>query len=109
MSLAESLDCAGVAGEVFNFSPENPWTVLELVAVIQRLMGCEHLQPEVRNSVQGEIRSQYLDATKARQVLGWRPQFTLEQGLAETIAWYQEYLKPELHSTNSEIGRGSGQ
>jgi nucleoside-diphosphate-sugar epimerase len=28
----------------------------------------------------------------AQRVLGWRWQFTLEQGLAETIAWYRDYL-----------------
>jgi CDP-glucose 4,6-dehydratase len=33
-----------------------------------------------------------LDAKKAHQVLNWQPQFTLEQGLNETIEWYKNYL-----------------
>ena len=60
-------------GEAFNFSPEQAVTVLELVTRIQRLMGCAHLTPDVRNTAHGEIHSQYLDATKAKAVLGWQP------------------------------------
>jgi len=31
--------------------------------------------------------------------LGWQPQFTLEQGLNETIAWYREYLATHKEQT----------
>ena len=93
--LAERLDDPMVRGEAFNFGPARPLTVLELVAVIQRLMGCEHIQPDVRNVATGEIHSQYLDAGKARRVLGWEPGYTLEDGLDETIAWYTGALKVE--------------
>jgi CDP-glucose 4,6-dehydratase len=90
--LAERLDDPRVHGEAFNFSPEQAVTVLELVTHIQRLMGCAHLTPDVRNTARGEIHSQYLDATKAKTVLGWRPTTTMDEGLAETIAWYTAYL-----------------
>ncbi|MGI8855225.1 MAG: GDP-mannose 4,6-dehydratase [Thermomicrobiales bacterium] len=92
LRLAERLDDPHVRGEAFNFSPEQAVTVLELVARIQRLMGCSHLTPDVRNTAQGEIHSQYLDATKAKQLLGWQPAYALDEGLAETIAWYTQYL-----------------
>jgi CDP-glucose 4,6-dehydratase len=67
-------------------------TVLELVGVIQDLMKARHLEPDVQNNASGEIREQYLDAKKAHRILGWQPQFTLEQGLNETIEWYKNYL-----------------
>lgn len=90
--LARCLDQPSVQGEAFNFSVGQPVTVLELVSRIQRVMGCDHLIPNVRNTARGEIRSQYLDAEKARRVLGWEPQFTLEEGLTETIDWYRNYF-----------------
>ena len=31
-------------------------------------------------------------AAKARRVLGWAPEFTLDEGLDRTIAWYREFL-----------------
>ncbi len=89
---AECLPDPAVAGQAFNFSLERPLTVLQLVATLQTLMNCHHLQPEVRNQAAGEIREQYLNADKAARALNWRPQYTLEQGLTETIAWYRDYL-----------------
>ena len=92
LRLAERLDDPAVHGEAFNFSPESAVSVLDLVARIQGLMGCEHLRPDIRDTARGEIHSQYLDAAKARRVLGWQPCFSLDQGLAETITWYRAYL-----------------
>lgn len=89
---AECLSMEKVRGEAFNFSLERPMTVLELVNVIQQLLDCKHLKPDVQNTASGEIRAQYLSAEKARRLLGWRPQFTLEEGLKETIAWYRRHL-----------------
>ena len=66
-------------------------TVLELTRRILGLMGSE-LQPEIRNEAVNEIRKQYLNASKAKQLLGWSPLFTLEQGLENTIAWYKEFF-----------------
>ncbi len=91
MRLAECMDDSQVRGG-FNFSPGKAVTVLELVAVIQDLMNCQHLTPIIQNRAQGEIRSQYLDSTRAEKLLDWTPQFTLENGLSETIDWYRVYL-----------------
>ena len=92
MRTAECLADPKIPGQPFNFSLERPLTVLELVGMIQGLMDCRHLKPDVQNVASGEIRAQYLSAAKAHSMLGWQPQFTLEQGLAETIEWYREYL-----------------
>jgi CDP-glucose 4,6-dehydratase len=51
------------------------------------------LTPDVRNETAGEIRRQYLSAEKARRVLGWAPQFSLEEGLQRTIEWYRRTLR----------------
>lgn len=95
MLLAERLDEDQVRGEAFNFSLERPQTVLEMVRVIQRLMGCADIEPEIRNCATGEIHSQYLSAAKARRVLGWEPQYDLERGLGETIEWYRRFFEQE--------------
>jgi len=92
MRLAECLDGERVQGEAFNFSSEKPMTVLEMVNRIQKLMECEHIQPDIRNCTEGEIRSQYLSAAKAHNILEWKPAFDLESGLGETIAWYKAFL-----------------
>lgn len=93
LRLAEKLHEEGVAGQAFNFSAETPVSVLDMVALIQRLMGCGDLKPDIRNCAEGEIHSQYLSIAKAKRVLAWEPKFTMEKGLAETIGWYREFLQ----------------
>lgn len=80
-----------LAGHAFNFTNEIPLTALELVKKILRLMDSD-LEPEVRNEAMHEIRDQHLSARKAREVLGWKPVFTQEEGLRRTIAWYRAFL-----------------
>jgi CDP-glucose 4,6-dehydratase len=82
---------AELSGEAFNFSNELQITVSDLVAHILRIMGSD-LEPDVRNEASNEIRHQYLSAAKARKLLNWSPLFTLEGGLAETVAWYKDFF-----------------
>lgn len=92
MILAEHLaDKGDLSGQAFNFSNESQVTVRELVDRILELMG-SNLEPDVRNEAVNEIREQYLSAAKAREVLGWKPLFTLDDGLRRTIEWYREFL-----------------
>ena len=96
LQLAEQLaDRRELAGEAFNFSNEIQMTVRELAHLILRLMGSEYLQLDVRGEASNEILHQYLDAAKAREVLGWQPTYSLDEGLRRTVRWYQEYLQAE--------------
>jgi len=78
-------------GQAFNFSNEIQVTVLELVQKLTALMASD-LEPEIRNQATNEIRHQYLSAAKARQLLGWKPLFNLDEGLLLTIDWYKAFL-----------------
>ena len=91
--LAEHMDDKSIHGEAFNFSNEIQLTVLEITQKILSLMNREDLQPKILNVVKGEIKHQYLSAQKARDILGWKPKYTLEEGLKETIKWYQEFFE----------------
>ena len=81
-------------GEAFNFSNGIQLSVLEMVTKILELMG-SHLQPDIRSEAENEIKSQYLETTKAARMLNWQPAFTLEQGLTSTIRWYEQYFGSE--------------
>jgi CDP-glucose 4,6-dehydratase len=89
--LAERLEKDKLSGEAFNFSNENPLSVLSLVKKIYRMAG-EKEQYKILDQVKHEIKDQYLCAEKARKVLGWEPLFSLEDGLKITIEWYRKYL-----------------
>jgi CDP-glucose 4,6-dehydratase len=91
--LAERLlaKCDGLRGQAFNFSNEIQVAVSELVNLILEKMESS-LEPDIRNEASNEIRHQYLSAGRAREQLGWRPLFTLDEGLTRTIAWYRDFL-----------------
>jgi CDP-glucose 4,6-dehydratase len=92
MLLAEKLaENPTLKGEAFNFSNEIQITVNEIVEKILVLMGSD-LEADVRKETTNEILHQYLDAEKARRMLGWKPLYTLEQGLCRAIAWYKNFL-----------------
>ena len=91
LHLAEQMDRKEIWGEAFNFSNELQITVLELVQNILSIIGKTHLVPVILNQANNEIKHQYLSAEKARQLLGWRSHYSLEQGLKETIDWYEKF------------------
>ena len=92
MLLAERLSAdRKLRGMAFNFSNEVQITVLELVEKILAKME-SRLTPEVQNQASNEIRHQYLSAERARKLLKWAPEFTLDEGLERTIAWYREFF-----------------
>jgi len=92
LELAAGIDKPGVAGQAFNFGDDRPATVLEIVADVQRLMGCQHLLPDVRNEAHGEIPRQFVSSERAKTLLGWTAQWERDAALRETIEWYRGLL-----------------
>lgn len=92
LALAEQADRDGVRGEAFNFSPERQLSVLELTQHLLAALGRPDLEPIIQNQATAEIKDQYLDASKARRVLGWEARIPLREGLERTIAWYRTFL-----------------
>lgn len=92
MLLAERLSSEPkLRGMAFNFSNEIQITVLKLVEKILAKMGSE-LKPDIQNHASNEVRHQYLSAERARTLLEWAPEFTLDEGLDRTIEWYREFF-----------------
>jgi CDP-glucose 4,6-dehydratase len=85
----------GVRGHAFNFGPNRPYSVVEIVSALQCLMHCADLSPQVLGGARSEIRDQSLDSQKAKRTLEWEPLFTLEEGLLRTIQWYKDFFEQE--------------
>lgn len=81
-----------IGGEAFNFGNNKPIAVLDAVRLIMKLMKKEHLSPIILSIDRHEIKDQYLDASKAKKILKWKPRYTFAQGIAETIVWYKNSL-----------------
>lgn len=92
IKLAEKLPDDRFVGQAFNFSYERPVSVLELVNLILKQMEKTTLVPKILNEASREIHKQYLDCTKARNLMNWEPKYNLDEGLTNTISWYHDWL-----------------
>ena len=81
---------SGRVGEVYNIGGNNEWQNLDIVKRILKELGKpESLIQHVKDRL-GHDRRYAIDATKINSELDWLPEYTFEQGLPETIAWYKQ-------------------
>jgi CDP-glucose 4,6-dehydratase len=99
LNMAASLDRGELRGRAWNIGSGTPVSVIELVRTLIRVSGSQ-LEPDVQGegTPQGEIDRQVLDASAAREELGWEQRFDLERGLSATWEWYAHRLAaPAAH------------
>lgn len=86
----------GRIGEVYNVGGNNEKANIEIVKLILQALGkSEDLITYVQDRP-GHDRRYAIDNTKITTELGWKPAYTFEQGIAETIEWYhthQEWME----------------
>jgi dTDP-L-rhamnose 4-epimerase len=85
-----ALESDAACNEVFNIGGGTPYSVLEVAWQFGKVLGKQELAPIVSGNYRaGDIRNCFADISKARNVLGYRPQITLEAGLSELAQWLQ--------------------
>ncbi|MGF7118947.1 dTDP-glucose 4,6-dehydratase [Methanobacterium oryzae] len=78
----------GKNGEVYNIGGNNEKKNIDIVKLIlQNLNKPESLIKFVKDRL-GHDRRYAIDSTKIQKNLGWKPKYTFETGIAETIEWY---------------------
>ncbi len=80
----------GRAGEVYNIGAENERPNLDVVRAILRLTGRDESLIRHVPDRPGHDRRYAMNAAKIRDLLGWQPRRTFDDGLAETVAWYRD-------------------
>jgi dTDP-glucose 4,6-dehydratase len=78
----------GMIGEIYNIGGNNEKANIEIVKLIIKTVGkSEDLITYVKDRP-GHDRRYAIDNTKITSQLGWKPSYTFEQGMTETIQWY---------------------
>ena len=78
----------GKVGEVYNIGGNNEKANIEIVKLIIKSLGkSEDLIKYVQDRP-GHDRRYAIDNSKITRELGWKPSYTFEQGIKETIEWY---------------------
>ena len=82
-----------VEGEVMNIGNRKPIRLLELLDMISDLVGRE-LEVIFMEEQKGDVRVTFADISKARKLLGYKPNTRLEEGLEEELKWISSiYLR----------------
>jgi len=78
----------GRIGEVYNIGGNNEKPNIEIIKLIlQNLNKPESLITYVKDRL-GHDRRYAIDSSKIQKEVGWKPAYTFERGIAETIQWY---------------------
>jgi UDP-glucose 4-epimerase len=72
----------------FNIATSTQTSVLELAAIVGRVMGVEP-KLEFGEARAGELLRSALDVSKAKRVLGWQPEVSFDAGLPKLIEWFK--------------------
>lgn len=83
-----AFEVPGVAGETFNIGSGAAYSIRDLAVRMAAVLHKEDIVPQITGKYRaGDIRHCFADITKAQQLLDYQPRVSLEDGLAELVAW----------------------
>jgi dTDP-L-rhamnose 4-epimerase len=89
-ALALALESDAAAGEVFNIASGTSHSLLTLAERLAAALG-HVVEPEITGTYRtGDVRHSLADITKAQTILGFRPEVSLDAGLAELAEWMRD-------------------
>lgn len=80
----------GKPGEVYNIGGNNEKENIEIVKLILNYLDKDESLIKFVDDRLGHDRRYAIDSTKIQEKLGWKPKYTFETGIKETIQWYLE-------------------
>jgi UDP-glucose 4-epimerase len=81
-------DASGVGGKMYNAGNGGRYSLNHIWELLQKIEGVS-LPPRYAPPREGDVHDSQADTTLAQRDLGHDPQYTLEQGLRRTLAWYR--------------------
>jgi UDP-glucose 4-epimerase len=79
-------------GRAINIAGGRQVSILELISILNRILG-KNLSPIFEKERPGDVRHSWADISLAKEVLGWEPKTTLEEGLRRTVEWYKNFSR----------------
>lgn len=80
------------AGQAFNIGAGGRLYLIDIYNHLCKALGKE-VEPNYGPARKGDVRDSNADISKARELLGYDPEYDFEKGIALAIDWYKEYLK----------------
>jgi dTDP-L-rhamnose 4-epimerase len=104
---ALALERTDLDSQVLNVGSGVGVTVSEVAARLARLLGKESLAPEVTGEYRvGDIRHCFADISRAEKILGYEPEVSLEEGMAELAGWLEgQVAEDRVDQARQELSR----
>lgn len=74
--------------EVLNIGNSSPVSLRELLSVFEKVLGVT-ARVRSRPSHSASVEDTYADVSKAKELLGWEPSVSIEEGIQKLIAWFR--------------------
>jgi UDP-glucuronate 4-epimerase len=74
--------------EVINLGNSTPASLNELLAVFEKVIGTK-ANVKSRPNHGASVEVTYADISKAKRLLGWEPEVSLEEGVRRLVAWFR--------------------
>jgi len=84
-------DASEVSGETVNIANGRTTTLLELIALLNGMLGT-NIQPEHAPARVGDVRESLADIAKARRLLSYEPPVMFTEGLERSIEYYRSIV-----------------
>jgi dTDP-L-rhamnose 4-epimerase len=100
-----ALERESAGGRVLNVGSGESVTVRQIAERLARVTGREEIEPEVTGKYRvGDIRHCFADISRAREVLGYEPRVSLEDGMAELAEWLRgQSADDRVESAHGEL------
>ena len=85
--------------QAINVGTSDHLTINDLCAVIFRSVGWHPAKLEHQLNRPVGVRSRAADITRCEQLLAWRPDYSVQEGIERTVDWYRSTVSPERLAT----------
>lgn len=75
--------------EVINLGGDEPVSIMEVIHQLEALLGKE-ANIDRQEAAPGDVPATWADISKAKSMLNWSPQVSLDEGLQRSVSWYLE-------------------
>jgi len=75
--------------EIVNLGGHESISINDLISKFEHAIG-KKANIKYEPAHRADMSASWADVTKAKELLGWSPKYTLDQGIAEVVRWYQQ-------------------
>jgi UDP-glucuronate 4-epimerase len=75
--------------EIINLGNNQPHKLSEVIGLIEEFTG-KTAKIESREFHKADLKATWADITRAKELLGWQPKVSLEEGIRRTVDWFKE-------------------